>query len=281
MGRLDDKIAIITGGTSGIGEASVKLFAQEGATVIIAARSVDKGNRLAEQLGKNVFFMQTDVSQEEQVKAVIDYAKDKFGRLDCIFNNAGDSTMPKPIDQIPTDEFERFIKVHLLGVFWGIKYSAPIMKAQKSGSIINMASTAGMVSAAGHYPYVTCKAAVIHLSRTVAMELGEHGIKVNCISPGAIATPIFTNQFEVVPDQEIKAMEAVKAQLSKQQPLPIAGLPEDIADAALWLAGTESRFVNGHNLVIDGGLTGGKGWSSFHAERNRIFTEIDKSINTE
>jgi len=223
-------------------------------------------------------YLHTDVSKESDIKAVVEYAQDKFGRLDCMFNNAGFSIMTKPIDETPLEEFDKFVRVHLLGVFLGIKYSASVMKTQGTGSIINTASVAGLSATGGHYAYMSCKAAIVHLSRTVAMELGEHGIRVNSICPGVIATPIFTNTLDLTPKQAEKAMVFFKSWLAKSQPIQRFGMPEDIANAALWLASDESSFVNGHALVVDGGYVGGKMWSEHQTERSQIVAEMMKAL---
>lgn len=264
MGKLSNKTVVITGGASGIGEATVRLFVEEGAKVLIADIQDEKGLALAESLGNNAYYIHTDVSVEGDVKKAIDEAVGKFGRLDCIFNNAGSGGVSGPIESIPVQKFDETIGVLLRGVFLGMKHAAPIMKQQGSGCIINTASVAGLRTGMGPHVYSAAKAAVIHLTHSVAMELGESGIRVNCICPGGIPTPIFFGSAGLSEDEMGKAVEGLKESFKNMQPIGRSGLPEDIAKAALWLASDDSDFVNGHALVVDGGLIGGKGWSDWN-----------------
>jgi NAD(P)-dependent dehydrogenase (short-subunit alcohol dehydrogenase family) len=261
-GRLRGKVAIITGGTSGIGKRTVEVFAQEDASVLIAARREKEGRMLVDALGSKVIFLKTDVSQEAEVKAMIDYAVYRFGRLDCLFNNAGCPAPVGSIETIPLDKYEAALSVLLGGVMLGMKHAAPVMRAQGSGSIINNGSVAGVQAGySSSIIYSAAKAAVIHLTKCVAMELGESNIRVNCISPGGIATGIFGKALGLPTEEAEESLEAIKQSLTALQPIHRAGLPEDIALAAVFLASDESTFVNGHNLVVDGGLIGGRHWS--------------------
>lgn len=261
MGKLDEKVSIITGGASGIGEATVRLFAKEGASIIIADRQEDLGNKLAQELGSNVSFILTDVKEESNVKATIKYASTEFGRLDCLFNNAGLERPDGPIDTIKAKSFDLMMDVMVRGTFFGMKHAARMMKKQGFGSIINNASVAGLVTGYGSHLYNAAKAAIIQLTRSVAMELGELGIRVNCICPGFIATPMFGRFFGLSQQDSEKKINDVKNVIKDYQPIKRPGMPEDIAKAALWLASDDSSFVNGHALVVDGGLICGKMWS--------------------
>ncbi len=261
MGRLEGKIAVITGGASGIGAACVRLFAQEGARVVIVDILDQKGECLAKEIGESATFFHTDVSLEPEVRAAVDLAVGRFGRIDCMFNNAGFARAHGGIEEISVEDWDSHMAVLLRGVFLGMKHAAPVMRRQGSGSIINTASVAGIQTGYGGHIYSAAKAAVIHLTRCVAMELGEVGVRVNCICPGGIATPIFARALGLSPDAADKTVELVKAALVNNQPIRRTGLPEDIAAAALWLASDDSSFVNGHALVVDGGLTGGRMWS--------------------
>lgn len=261
MGKLDGKVAVITGGVSGIGKATTRLFIEEGARVVIADIEDDRGRSLAEELGANAIYLHTDVSQEPDVKAAIDLASEKFGRLDCMFNNAGIGGVLGPIEETPVEGFDMTIGVHLRGVFLGMKHATPVMKRQGCGSIISTASVAGLRTGFAPHTYSAAKAAIIHLTRSVAMELGESGIRVNCICPGGIATPIFGRAFGLSLEAAEEMAESLKTSLTNLQPIKRAGLPEDIARAALWLASDDSSFVNGHALVVDGGVAGGRMWS--------------------
>src|SRR5882672_7969909 len=185
MDKLDGKVAVITGGASGIGHAAVRLFVEEGCRVVIADLQDDKGAALAEELGKSASYLHVDVS------GAIAHAVARFGRLDCIFNNAGAGGVTGPIAEIPAEGFDETMGVLLRGVFLGMKHAAPVMKRQGGGSIISTASVAGLQAGFGPHVYSAAKAAVVHLTRSVAMELGESGVRVNCICPGGIATPIF------------------------------------------------------------------------------------------
>ncbi|MBI4637102.1 MAG: glucose 1-dehydrogenase [Candidatus Rokubacteria bacterium] len=262
MGKLDGKVAIVTGGTSGIGRRTVEIFVAEGASVVIAARREDLGQGVAAALGPRASFVRADVTREADVKAVLDHAVSRFGRLDCLFNNAGGPAPAGGIETIPVDRFDAAIAVLLRSVMLGMKHAAPVMKKQGSGSIINNGSVAGL--RAGYSSstiYSAAKAAVIHLTRCVAMELGERGVRVNSISPGAIVTGIF-GKVAGLPDDAAEKTAGVMQQIfTGMQPLRGPGLPDDIAHAAVWLASDDSRFVTGHDLVVDGGLIGGRLWT--------------------
>ena len=261
MGKLDGKVAVITGGVSGIGKATVRLFIEQGARVVIADIEDDRGKSLAEELGANAIYLHADVSQEPDVKAAVDLASEKFGRLDCMFNNAGIGGVLGPIEETPVEGFDMTIGVHLRGVFLGMKHAAPVMKRQGCGSIISTASVAGLRTGFAPHTYSAAKAAIIHLTRSVAMELGESGVRVNCICPGGIATPIFGRTFGLSLESAEEMAESLKTSFTNLQPIKRAGLPEDIARAALWLASDDSSFVNGHALVVDGGVIGGRLWA--------------------
>ena len=267
VSRLPGKVALITGGASGIGEGTVRLFAREGASVLIADIQDDQGARLAAELGARVAYVHTDVSHEADVQSAVAEAVRRFGRLDCIFNNAGFGGVGGRIEAIDIAGFDQTIGVLLRGVLLGMKHAAPVMKRQGGGSIISTASVAGLTAGFGPHVYSAAKAAVIQLTKTVAMELGEHNIRVNCICPGAIATPIFGKGLGMSAEQAEAIVPQMKGILENVQPIKRSGLPEDIAQAALWLASDDATFVNGHALVVDGGLTGGHSWSQSQFRR--------------
>ncbi|TNE59916.1 MAG: glucose 1-dehydrogenase [Alphaproteobacteria bacterium] len=263
MGRLQDKVAVITGGTSGIGKATAELFIEEGARVVVGDISDDIGARMAADFGDNFAFIHCDVSKENEIKAMVDLAVSKFGRLDCLFNNAGMGGEGGSINDMTVEGFHSTVDVLLLGVMLGIKYAAPIMAAQNSGSIINTASIAGVGSGYGPHIYSAAKAAVRHVSVTTASELAKHNIRVNAICPGGIATAIFARGLNL-PSQLMETMaEAVKSGLENWQPIPRVGLPRDIAEAALYLASDGSSFVTGQSLIVDGGATLGQPYPNF------------------
>jgi NAD(P)-dependent dehydrogenase (short-subunit alcohol dehydrogenase family) len=267
VSRLANKVALITGGASGIGEGTVRLFAREGAAVVIADIQDDQGARLAAELGARVAYVRTDVSREPDVQNAVTETVKRFGRLDCIFNNAGFGGVGGRIEAIDIAGFDQTIGVLLRGVLLGMKHAAPVMKRQGGGSIVSTASVAGLTAGFGPHVYSAAKAAVIQLTKTVAMELGEHNIRVNCICPGGIATPIFGKGLGMSAEQAEAIVPLMKGVLENLQPIKRSGVPDDIAHAVLWLASDDATFVNGHALVVDGGLTGGRSWSESQFRR--------------
>ena len=192
MGRLDGKVAVITGATSGIGLHTAEIFVAEGAKIVIAGRRAPEGEALAKKLGANCIFRQTDVTVEAQMKALIALSVEKFGRIDCLFNNAGGPAQTGGIEGLDAERFDAAMATLVRSVMLGMKHAAPHMRKQGSGSIINNGSIAGRLAGfSSSMVYGAAKAAVIHLTKCVAMELGESNIRVNSISPGAIATGIF------------------------------------------------------------------------------------------
>jgi NAD(P)-dependent dehydrogenase (short-subunit alcohol dehydrogenase family) len=257
MGELDGKVAVITGGASGIGERSVRLFIEEGARVVIADMQEERGRALAAELGEAAAFAPVEVRDEAQVKAAVELAVKRWGRLDCMFNNAGFGGVLGPIAEIPVDEFDMTFDVLVRGVFLGIKHAAPVMKQQASGSIINTGSVAGLLAGYSPHPYAAAKAAVIHLTKSVAMELGEHNVRANAICPGFIATPLAANTV----GRSDELVDRVKPAFARMQAIPRSGEPDDIAQLACWLAGDRSTFVTGQHFVVDGGVTCGLKWA--------------------
>ena len=255
-GRVDGKVVIITGATSGIGEATARRFATEGARLILAGRTAGKGALLAKSLGPHAIFQRADVTQEADIAALIATAQQRFGRLDCLFNNAGASN-PQKLEDISNEQFQSNMQLLVGSVVFGIKHAMRVMKPQGSGCIINNASVAGHRYAQGDIMYSTAKAAVLHLTRLAGVELGPFGIRVNSISPGAIATPIFwggSARANTVSDAENqRKLAKLEANLAKATPLPRSGHVDDIANAALFLASDEGSFLNCHDLVVDGG----------------------------
>jgi NAD(P)-dependent dehydrogenase (short-subunit alcohol dehydrogenase family) len=275
MQRLEGKVVVITGGASGIGAASVRLFAEEGAKVVLADLQYEKGKALASELDGSVEFMHTDVTVENDVERLVRYAVSNFGRLDCIFNNAGIAGAVGPIESVTVDAFDKTVSVILKGVYLGIKHSAPIMKRQGGGSIINTASIAGMRTGYGNHIYSAAKAGVIQLTKSVAMELGENNIRVNCVVPGFIPTPMIALARGVPIDESDSKIDAISESFKGAQPIQRAGTPLDVARAALWLASDESTFVNGHALVVDGGVTGGRMWRDY----GKAIASLEKTLN--
>ncbi len=276
MGRLEGKVAIVTGGASGIGEATVRLFASEGARVVAADVEDERGRRLAEKIGENVIYRHTDVTSEDDVHASVKSAVDTWGRLDVVFNNAGIVGAVGPIEGVKVEDFDRTVRVNLRGCFLGIKHAAPVMKAQGSGSIINTASTAALQAGFGNHIYSATKAGIAQLTKTVAMELGEAGIRVNCVSPGYIPTPMIGIARSLTRDQAEAKLHVMQEAFKDTQPLRGPIMPEDIAMAALFLASDDSKFVTGQNLVVDGGVTGGKMWRDYQKGSNALREALEK-----
>jgi len=268
MADLAGHVTIVTGGASGIGRAIAGTFVAAGARVIIADIDIARGTALADSLGSAALFVRADVSVEADIAALPAAALDAFGRLDCMINNAGIPGVRGPIAETDLARAEREMAVLFTGVLAGMKHAAPILAAQRSGTIISISSVAGLRTGWGSHVYSAAKAAIVQLTRTVAMELGEHNVRVNCICPGGIATPLLGKGMGFAAEEAETLVDPLKDSLARWQPLPRAGLAGDIAQAALYLASDAASFVNGHALVVDGGLTGGRGWSETMAQRD-------------
>jgi NAD(P)-dependent dehydrogenase (short-subunit alcohol dehydrogenase family) len=267
-GRLNGKVALITGGTSGIGEATVELFVAQGAKVVFTGRNVDKGQAMAAALGPNARFFAADVRFPDQVKASVDETVAAFGRLDILFNNAGGRT-GGTVDTVTEEDFTDAMNLLVGSVVFGMRYAVPIMREQGWGAIINNASVAAQRSHMGGYLYSLAKAAVVQATKVAGVAVGQYGITVNAISPGAVATPIFLGGSDIAAGMEAGKVDAKMAKLegnlSKATPRRVSGLPHDIATAALFLASDDARHINCHDLVVDGGMTAG-GRTNFEDE---------------
>ena len=256
--RLQDKVAIITGGTSGIGAATAELFAAEGAQVVIAGRSEEKGQALADRLGERVTYRRQDVMVEADLRGVIDDTAERFGKLDILFNNAGGPT-PGNVGDITAENVDYGFRLLFASCVLGMRFAIPHMLASGGGCIINNSSVAAIRHLQGNILYSAVKAGLTHYSKLAGVQLGPQGIRVNVISPGAIATPIFwggSERANTLPDEEnARKLEKLQRNLARATPLKVSGLDRDIATAALYLASDEGRFVNCHDLVVDGGRT--------------------------
>ena len=249
MNELQGKVAIITGGASGIGRAAVELFASEGAVVIAADIKDDAGKQLADEVGargRNCMYIHTDVSSESDMAAVTELALAQFGRLDVIFNNAGIEGEQAPIADATLENWQRVIDINLKSVFLGSKYAVKAMLRNGSGSIINNASVAGLVGFEGVSPYCASKGGIIQLTRAVALEYAKSGIRVNCLCPGIIETPMIQRFTGDDP--------AAQAALVQLEPVGRLGRPNEVAELALFLASERSSFITGAIIPVDGGF---------------------------
>jgi len=245
MGQLDGRVAVITGAASGMGLATAERFVAEGASVVIADFNVENGQTAADRLGDACRFTRCDVAVEDDVAAAIALATDAFGRLDIVFNNAGVGGAFGPITDIKAQDWDTTFEILTKGVFLGIKHAARVMIDQgHGGSIINTASIAGRGGGAGPQAYSAAKAGVINLTKTAAVELAPHLIRVNAICPGLIFTPLMHSGDE----------EDAERVMHEFQPMKVRGEGKHIAGCALWLAGDDSAFVSGEEITVDGAL---------------------------
>lgn len=257
--ELAGKVAIITGGASGIGRASAELFVEEGAKVVVADVNVEAGEALARSLGDSARFRRTDVSSADDVQALVDFAAAEFGGLDILFNNAGISGAhcPRLLDD-SLDDFYRVIGINLYGAMRGTQSAGRYMREHGGGVIINNASIAGVLPGQALASYRVSKAALIHFSKCSAIDLAEYNIRVNCLVPGHIRTPLTSFSMPgMTPEQVQRLREALAPVWDVNQPLKRHGQPRDVAQAALFLASERSAQVTGINLPVDGGITAG------------------------
>jgi NAD(P)-dependent dehydrogenase (short-subunit alcohol dehydrogenase family) len=266
MGRLEGKVAVITGGASGIGAATARLFISEGARVLIADLQEGVAAALAAELGANATSVRCNVAREADVAAAIRAAVERWGRLDILYNNAGFGGASGPLDETSVEEYDLTMDVLLKSVFLGIKHAAPIMKAQRSGSIINTASVCAFEAGIGNQLYSVAKAGVVMMTKAAALELAEHDIRVNAICPGYIATPLAAGRPISENDSERvnSALDRLRASNQDVQPIARSGEGLDIAKMALFLASDDSTWVTGQAMVVDGGLLAGSPWRKLH-----------------
>jgi NAD(P)-dependent dehydrogenase (short-subunit alcohol dehydrogenase family) len=266
MGRLDGKVAVITGGASGIGAATTRTFIREGARVLIADLQGEIAESLAAELGPNAAAFRCNVAREDDVAAAINGAVDRWGHLDILYNNAGFGGVSGPLEATSVEEYDLTMDVLLKSVFLGTKHATPHMKSHRSGSIINTASVCAFEAGIGNQLYSVAKAAVVMMTKAGAIELAEHNIRVNAVCPGYIATPLAAGRplSENEPERVDLALDRLRERTRENQPLARSGEPEDIANMVLFLASDESQWVTGQAMVVDGGLLAGRPWRTLH-----------------
>ena len=275
--RLHDKVAVITGGCSGIGLATVELFVAEGARVVIADINDHRGGELAQRLGNHAHYQHCDVTDEAQIAATMQAAVDKFGRLDIVFNNAGAGGARETIEEMTGELWDRTQSLLLRSVALGMRYAVPFMK-ERGGAIVNTSSIAALQAGAAPIAYSAAKAGVLHLSHVAAAELSRYGIRVNAICPGFMLTEIFTSSFGISDNAAAEANANLRALSPYAQPLAVPGTPDHIAQACLYLASDASAFVTGTHIVVDGGITVGPRSSWDPNTPSPIFDLMQKAL---
>lgn len=274
MGRLDGKVAVVTGAASGIGAGTVRRFREEGASVILADIQDEAGEALAAELGNAARYIHCDVTREEDIAAAVDLAVSEFGKLDIMVNNAGIVGAVGSIAQTPVEAWDRTNDILLRGVFLGMKHASRVMIGQKSGCILSISSTAGVIGGLGPHAYTAAKHAVVGLTKSVASELAGHHVRVNAVAPGNTVSAMTSAVITGDPNAEDEA----KARIKDMSPLGIAGEAIDIANALLYLASDEARYVTGHTLVVDSGqTTGGGDPTGFHSQDADVLREAGKT----
>jgi NAD(P)-dependent dehydrogenase (short-subunit alcohol dehydrogenase family) len=258
-GRLDGKAAVVTGGASGIGEGTVRRLVEEGASVVVADIQGDAAAKVAAEHGARCRSLATDVTSEQDVAAAVDLAVAEFGQLDLMFANAGVFGAYGPIEKSRMADVELTWAVDLRGVFIAMKHAARVMIPRGSGVIIATTSPAAVVGGIGNHAYSAAKAGVLGLMRSVAAELRPHGIRVNAVMPGAVVSAMTADL--VLGDPS--AIDRITEALAREAPLGKPGLPADVAAAVSFLASDDARFITGHTMVVDGGLTAIGGDSPF------------------
>ena len=247
MASLSGKVAIVTGGSSGIGRATAIAFAREGAKVVVASRREKEGQETVKQVqsaGSEGFFIKTDVSKETDVSAMVEKTIATYGHLDYAFNNAGIEQIPTPLVEQTEETFDQVMDINVKGVWLCMKHQIPQMLVSGGGAIVNMSSIAGMIGAPGLPIYVASKHAVLGLTKSVALEYAKEGIRINAVCPGMIETDLLDRAF---------ANQEVKERLIAMHPIGRVGKPEEIAEAVVWLCSDKASFVTGQSLPLDGG----------------------------
>ncbi|MGW5383100.1 glucose 1-dehydrogenase [Nocardia sp. NPDC003963] len=275
--ELQGKVAVVTGGASGIGAATCALLAQRGTRVVVADIDDDRGETVASGLAEHGCFLHTDVTREDHLAAAVRTAVDRFGRLDAMINNAGRVGAWTYLADTTAEEWDNSFAVLARSAFLGTKHAARIMRDQGSGAIVNVSSVAGVRTGFGPHPYGAAKAAVLQLTRSAARELAEYRVRVNAVTPGGVATRIVGHGAGLAGADLDASVDEVRRGLRKFQPIPRAGEGDDIAAAIAYLVADSAAFVTGQNLVVDGGLTLGKAWpGNYRAEADAASGRPDK-----
>ena len=251
MGRLDGKVAIITGGARGQGEAEVRRFVAEGATVVFGDVLDDLGEKVAADIGSDAVYLHHDVRQEDGWATIVDEAERRFGKLDVLVNNAGVLSFGTATHETSLEDYMRLVEINQVGVFLGMKAAIPAMMRNRGGSIVNISSTNGFSGYGGTIAYTASKFAVRGMTKTAALEYGKANIRVNSIHPGGIDTPMTR------PDNLGELGEADQEQMYGQFALGRAGQPDEVANVALFLASDESGYCTGAEFLVDGGMLAG------------------------
>lgn len=258
--ELDGKVAIVTGGASGIGRGIVERFLAEGAKVVVADVQTELGEALASDAGSAAHFRYTDVGEQGQVTALVADTVERFGGLDVMVNNAGiSSPLRRGMFDEDLAEFDRVMRVNVLGVMAGTRDAARHMADHGGGSVINLSSIGGIQAGGGVPVYRASKAAILHFTKCAAIELAHYDVRVNCIAPGNIPTPILQSSATGADRERLERFEArLREQMRNDRPLKREGTPADVAEMALYLATERSRYVTGTVLTVDGGTSAGK-----------------------
>jgi NAD(P)-dependent dehydrogenase (short-subunit alcohol dehydrogenase family) len=261
MAVLDGKVAVVTGGSSGIGAGICRRFAEEGAAVIVADVDDSRGRQVAEELGSRARFLHVDVTVEADIVAAVATAVQTWGKLDVMVNNAGRVGNWKFIEDVSVDEWDAAFALLCRSAFLGIKHASRAMRdGGNEGSIITTGSIAGMSAGYGPHPYGAAKAALLGLQRSAAVELAPFGIRVNTLIPGGVATRIVGHGAGLAGEALDASVNAVRQAMRHMQPVPRAGEPHDLGAAAVFLASDDSSFITGETLAVDGGLLAGQTW---------------------
>ena len=249
---LDGRVALVTGGSSGIGRATALAFAKAGARVAIGDVDVPGGEetvRLVGEAGGKAMFIRTDVSKWTEVEALVNGTVERFDRLDCAFNNAGVDNLHYQVGELPEEEWDRVIGINLKGTMFCLRHEIPRMLSLGGGAIVNASSVVGLIGSPESAAYISSKHGVTGLTKSAALDYARRGIRVNAVCPGVIRTPIV--------EAYLKERPHAEAQLARQQPMGRMGHPDEVAGAVVWLCSDEASFITGQTLAIDGGWTAG------------------------